>query len=205
MKTIFAVLCVLSSFTHLQATSPCRADPPPGTDRVGLYTMPDGTGYANINAAVNDTITVYLCLTRCSETSGVSGWECSLEAPIEVTFINQQYYGFVIGGGYYPNFSIGLAAPLPQADVIPLVALKFQVNINVPAFYYLHPSQSNPTIPGQMIFVQGNNVSIFHQMFWSSGEEDCAVFGLNTGPLDCNGESIVIDNYTWGGVKAMYR
>ncbi len=105
----------------------------------------------------------------------------------------------------YPDFTVGLlCGPLPWAEVIDLGELDFLVIEAVPGYFYLRPYPW-PSLPGHMAYVQGDDPSELHPMYPSSGREDCAVFGVNTGPLDCDGQTIQARPRSWGLVKSLYH
>lgn len=202
-KSLVAVaLATLASLSLLLASAGF-ADWPPGTDLLGMYTADDGSGFANVDVA-GGNIDVYLVVTGVSESSGLQGWECLITFTDDPSIFwgSVQYNGQVINVATPPEFAVGIAAPLPRgADgSIWLAKITFLV-FGAEGRCWLQPN-TTPSVPGAMVYVKGDDVGVFIEMGYSSGDEADAVFGFNTGPLT---PPIATEGSTWGNVKDMYR
>lgn len=178
-------------------------DPPDGADMLGFYTADDGSGLANVNAEVGEQITIFMCLTGCSAEAGVYCWEWFVEVPSGVTIFSYMYWGCAEDWGCFPDCSFCLmCGPLECEDIVPVGTFTFIVTDPGPQYFYLHPP-SNPSIPDAMAYLDANFE--IHPMVPSSGREDCAVFGVNTGPLDCDGNTISVEAMSWSVVRELYE
>ncbi len=176
------------------------AEPPPGPNRVGLYTLNDGNGYCNKYMAVgNDHI--YLLMTRCDEPSGISGWELAITMPPTVFALDWGIQGQFVNAASPPEFAVGLAVAFPQATAILLADITVFVTTLDPVFAYF-TIVSNPSIPGEMAFAAGDDPGNLQPLVHPTGSFANPVFGFNSGPLD---PPVATENQTWGGVKSLYR
>lgn len=189
------------------------AVPPPGEDLLGIYTEEDGSGFANLDANSGAIIRIHLILTNCSSPCGLSGWECSVEVPAQAMVLQWQLNGPAIniaGGapGFIggPDFAVGLFSPIPCAEAIWLCTLEVLVLSDDPAYFKLHPVPAAPSISGAMAYARTSCIGELRALGWSSGSEDYAVFGINTGPLPhYQGGHIPVVTKSWGSVKKMYE
>jgi hypothetical protein len=173
-----------------------------GEDVFGLYTALDNTALANMNTAAGTAI-VYMIVTNASAQAGVWGYEMLLTfSPAGIlTLINTEYAGQAINVATPPEYSVGLAAPLPWARDVRLATLTFFVAATTPATVTVGPS-TIPSVPGELVYVDGGDVGNLIPLNPSSGDQANAIFGFNTGPLN---PPIANDEDTWGGVKNLYR
>ena len=188
------------------------AVPPAGPDILGLYTAEDGSGFANIDAPAYGYVDIHMLLSGCSSACGLAGWECAIEMPEQVFpmswTLNGEAVNIAGSPSFYdgPEFAVGLSRPCPRTDCMLLCTLRVIVMSEEPAYFYLHPVSSRPSIPGAMAYARGTDIAELRPMGWSSGREDMAVFGINTGPLPhADGGTIAVVSATWGAVKNAYR
>jgi hypothetical protein len=173
-----------------------------GEDIFGIYTALDNTAFANMNATAG-THTVYMVITNASAQAGVWGYEMLLtfDPPGILTLINTEYAGQAINVATPPEYSVGLATPLPWSRDVRIATLTFFVAATTPARITVGPT-TIPSVPGELVYVDGADVGNLIPLTPSSGDQANAIFGFNTGPLN---PVIANDEETWGGVKQLYR
>lgn len=173
-----------------------------GTDVFGIYTALDNTALANMNATPGTQV-VYMVVTNASAQQGVWGYEMLLtfEPAGILTLINTEYAGQAINVATPPEYSVGLASPLPWARDIRLATLTFFVAAATPATIKVGPT-TIPSRPDEFVYVDGGNVGNLISLIPSSGDQANPIFGFNTGPLD---PPVANDANSWGGVKNLYR
>ena len=182
-----------------------NADYPPGDDKIGIYTEPDGTGYNNLDAEVGEH-SIYLLLTGCSSPSGISGWECNFIHPVGHFLLAFQIEGLGTDIGIENEHIVELTQPFPQAAVILLATLTYFITSESLTGIIWLDTVDNPIIPEHISYRQGDNYGIAHIMIPSSGELNCLIFGFNSGPLpDCDDPPDAVSCATWGGVLTLYR
>lgn len=199
---IGCVFLLVMSFGLLHPAT-IGAIPPPGNDLLGIYTTDDGMGIAHHDIQ-QGMFTAYLCITGCTEPSGVSGWECRVVLEGDAYLIGMLVYGgAIVLPVEVPYIIVGLNEPqLPDRyGLVPLAAIDFFVIDSGEAFIYLKRT-GYPTPPGTMAYWRGNDPDSHVELGWSSGAEDLPVFGINTGSLT---PPIPVARETWGSVKLLYR
>ncbi len=203
-KTSFA-LAALAALTLLVGTAAAQSQwPHPGENLLGLYTSTDGAGLANLD--VNGEAVIYLIATRTTGPGGILGWECHLTytLPAGVYATTQTLYGQALNVSAYPDFAVGLGGAALTADAngnIALAEFHFLVTAPTPVELFLGPS-SRPSIPDVAVYAAGDNPGLLIPFELSSGSNDLACFGFNTGPFD---PPIPVTQETFGGVKNLYR
>ncbi len=205
-KLLFAVvaLFVLAPFAGFAE--------PTHPNEIGLYTTPDGNGATGTNE-IGVIVDVFLVLTKPEANnapcSGILAFECQLNFnPFgwniflighelngnglnigDVDHINS--YGFL-------EFIVGFANPgVPSInDAVLLVSFEFMNIYEVgPVEVTLGPP-SVQTIPGQMGFLSSTHY--FEAMYSMGGAMDAPVFIFG-------GEAVLVENESFGSVKALYR
>jgi hypothetical protein len=212
MNRTSAIRSLAAPAAALLLAAAAYAVPPAGPDILGLYTAEDGSGFANLDAPAYSYVDIHMLLTGCSSACGLAGWECAVELPEQVFPVSWTLNGEAIniaGPPSFldgPEFAVGLTMPCPRSDCMLLCTLRVLVVSAEPAYFYLHPASSRPSIPGAMVYARSTDIAELRPMGWSSGREDLAVFGLNTGPLPhADGGTIAVVPATWGEVKNAYR
>jgi len=199
------VLAALVSCYLLAAVS--LANPPPGNNKLGIYSTDDGQGFAHIgkpHAPVTGVHSAYLITTGLTDPSGIHGWECCVEVPPEIFYIGET----IIGPGAInidtpPCFAVGIPDPLPRNawGGVVLAELRFLLVDFNDHELFLHPG-TIPSIPDSMVYALGRDPEILRGFLWSSNAETKPVFGFNTGPLNI---PIATEAASWGEIKSMYR
>jgi len=148
-------------------------------DVLALLTSTDETGRSTLEAGPG-VVELQLVVVQPSEPSGISGWECYVQAELPVTFVSVEYAGKAINVGRKSGeFIVGLADPLPQAEMVRLATLKFFVPSREAASVAFHPA-SKPSVPGQMIYAAGNDPGVFVRLKWPIDDnESNPVFTFN--------------------------
>lgn len=151
------------------------------TDVLGIYTSADEAGVEYVDLTVPSTLSVYLVLRNGSELGGVGGYECRLELDPGISLT-----GVTLppGGSRFsnlPDLVVYLPTPVPFGPNMLLGTLDLFVMAS-PVTIRLQPA-SNPTIPGEMVYLPGDDPGRTVTMEWSSGSSEAPVFGINTGPL----------------------
>jgi hypothetical protein len=167
-------------------------------DEIGIYFDPDATEYNKTYAMPYSLVSAYLILHSPSQPS-VQGWECRVDV---VPTMGSTVTGWYPVGHFGiapipPEFQIGLGTALTWAENIVLMRIEvFYFGDQVR--FYLSPFM-NPTIPGQMAYVDNIVDLEFTVMRPTSGGFDK--------PVACLGCMDVVENtdLSWGQVRAMYR
>jgi hypothetical protein len=166
-------------------------------DGVGLYFDPEGSDNC-LTVASGTVFSGYLLVTRPSDPDGIHGWELTLVVPPGLFLLQTIYSGQALNITSPPEYIVGLADPLPAADVIRLAEVQFLVIMIEPYDLFLQPV-SRPTVPGQMIYASGGDEGVFVGLQPSSGAHDRPVAAING---DC---PVPARPASWGRVKALYR
>ena len=200
----FFALATMASLFLLPAAG--LADPPPGMDKLGLYSLDDGQGFAHLGApaaTVTGLQTIFLIATGMEDASGVHGWEVCLEVPAAIFYTGETIMGQGINVDTPPCFAVGLANPNPRNawDGVVLASMNFLLVDTDPHLIFMHPA-TVPSIPDRMVFALGSDSGDLRPFNWSGNLEENAVFGFNTGALD---PPIQNETVTWGEIKSMFR
>ena len=180
--------------------------PPPGVNNVGIYTANDGTGDANMDTPAPGQFVVYLGLSGCSVPQGVHGWELRLVDPPGQFRVQTLLMGQAINAGSDPDFNVGIAVPLPNADLIVFAEITYFLTAIAEPSLVLFDLTTIQSIAGELAFAGGDNPGNLLPMEPSSGDLSMAVFGFNSGPLPhLDRPTIPTEETTWGEIKNMYR
>jgi hypothetical protein len=195
---------ILSGMLGLALIFPAEvlAAPPAGDNVLGIYS--DESDGENHLEGPSGNVELFLVVSGLTEPSGVGGWECSVEWPFDQGWfwlepelqgpafnLSPEEGQFIVGVGSSPL--------LPDGSGNVTLAILNLVVSSGRGYFYLRPA-AEPSVPGQMSFVPGNDFNRILAFNWPYGE-DGPVFGINTGPVDEYGR----DSSTWGQVKASYH
>ncbi|MFH1843538.1 MAG: hypothetical protein ABIF77_10070 [bacterium] len=196
MKLLTCLVCL----SILLFSCPLFAQIDPDDDGVGIYFDLAGDEHCS-QVPMGIVRDLYLLLTNASAPGGVAGWECRIENYPEYNFIvNWQPIGWIGSILDPPNFQIGLATPLPWAPAIHLMTITVLV-INMDCWWFSIVPHPLPTVPGEIVYADGDDLFNFIPMHQSTGGPDTPVAGINCScPPPIDTESI-----SWGGVKSMYK
>ncbi len=194
MKRLITLAVLVALVVGGEATA--QLDPYP--DGLGLYFDSDATKYCLENAA--GLVEMYLFLTRCSQPSGISGWECHATYTIPAGDFE---VGWTLPAGSLnvssaPDFAVGLAMPLPNAPIMLLATLQILAFSPAIIELYLGPAD-HPSIPGYPVYAAGNDPGILIPMHLIGGSPNVPVAQLN------NCFTVGSEQNSFGSVKALYR
>jgi hypothetical protein len=194
MKKLITLAVLVALVGGGEATA--QLDPYP--DGLGLYYDADATEYCLLDAS--GLVEIYLFLTRCSQPSGISGWECHATYTIPAGDFE---VGWTLPAGSLnvssaPDFAVGLATPLPNAPIMLLATLQILVFSPAIIEFYLGPAD-HPSIPGYPVYAAGDDPGILIPMHLISGNPSVPVAWLN-GCFTVDAEP-----RSFGSVKALYR
>ncbi len=140
----------------------------------------DEAGIVNYdNAPVGAPLSLYLCLLNCTDPCGVLGWECRIQvSPPEVYILAWNLRGEAINVSNPPEFTVGLASPLPWQQ--PIVLMEFVVGVFIPQpiEFYLLPTY-NPSLPDLMAYASGCDPGELIPMNWPTGGPEYPVAAIN--------------------------
>lgn len=113
-------------------------------DEIGIYF--DESASSNcLTDNLFAPVSAYLTILEPTAVGGVSGWEGTLGFDPALYVSVAQYYGNCINVGQFPDFVVGLAAPLPATTVV--VVARLSVFATAPGGLWFR-SSSQPSIPG---------------------------------------------------------
>ncbi len=176
----------------------------PQADMIGIYF--DEEAYVTwTEVPVGETCTAYLCLTRISWPSGISGWECHIEYTPSASVLEWNYRGDGINALIPPEFCVGIYLPLPWAPSI--VVMDFLVLVTGPeVIEFTVRAADNPSIwlPCPLpVYAPGDYMGELQTLGYSGGWDGCypdVCANINGGPMVVPAEAA-----TWGTVKTIYR
>jgi hypothetical protein len=173
-----------------------QIDPYP--DGLGLYFDADATEYCLFYSG--GLLEMYLFLTRCSQPSGISGWECHATYTLPASDFD---LGWILPAGSLnvstpPDFAVGLGTPLPNAPIMLLATLQLLVLDPAPVDFYLGPADQ-PSIPGYPVYAAGDDPGLLIPMHLIGGSPSVPVAQLN----GCS--PVAAEQRSFGSVKALYR
>lgn len=91
-------------------------------DEIGIYF--DESASSNcLTDNLFAPVSAYLTILEPTAVGGVSGWKGTLEFDPALCVSAAQYYGNCINVGQFPDFVVGLAAPLPATTVVVVARL----------------------------------------------------------------------------------
>lgn len=188
-----AALCLFGIFL-LGAAAPAVA-----IDEIGLFFDSDGIESC-LQTSPYSNIAVYLILLDPSATSGVSGWECSLELR-DVVLTGVTLMG---GGTNFDNqgseldfiVGIGTLNPLPASRAVQLARLTV-LYLNTPAAFFIHPYLIPSLDEGTPVYADGATASLLPLTPRVVGAGGIAA-GINL-------PACLPEEATWGAVKHSYE
>jgi hypothetical protein len=203
MKKMLAVLAVVLVASGAMA----QIDPDP--DGFGIYFDTDGLSYELATTASFQPVTAYLLLTRPSDTTGVSGWECTVDVVGPGALAVPVASSWVLSAGTDVDdtpegFQVGIGtggAALPYGQTVVLATFSnfvFAPGMLVEFFISNIPgTQSFNDTPG---YAAGSDETALIPAQVSSGypySNACAVI---------NGAGVVADEpMSWSGVKNLFQ
>jgi hypothetical protein len=193
---IFAVVVGL-------AATGAVADVPPGSDLVGIYTAPDGSGLANQDVPPFSVTTVYLCLTGC-QFSSVYGWELRIRVEDIGSGISVNQWdiqGDGTNGDMEPGFAVVFDTPLLENASGIIVLMAIEIFVMDSGYFYLE-LPTVPSIPDNMAMLDGSDPGNLQPIHHPLDDLELPVFGINTGPLN---PQIATDTGSWSAVKGLFR
>ena len=214
MKTLKTLAVILSVFSLLSVNIALAE--PTHNNEVGLYTNDDGTG-ATGTYVMNAPVDVYLVLTRPTDVENgdapytfIRAFELTLAfdpVPNNNLLLVDSVLppGNVdiglrkdIDGGFL-DFTVGLATdtslPVTNESAV-LVTLTF-INFNTGMTAISLEPTTSTSIPGQMDYI-GEVVTDIRVMYSMGGSHEAPVFMFND-------EAVVVEDASFGSVKALYR
>jgi hypothetical protein len=210
MRKSFVALAAFAALTLLVGTASAQW-PRPGDDILGIYSNNDGmTGLANRDVAAGSA-TIYLIAANVTGSGGVSGWECHLtgdwDANPNIFFGGESLSGQPLNVSAFPDYSVGLGAPLPADGNGNVVLANWTFIFFGPETMLLYLGPANAAShPGTPLYAAGDDPGHLIDFTVSSGEISRACFGFNSGPLThLDGGPIPVTQETFGAVKNMYR
>lgn len=192
MKKLVVLLCLL-----VASSAFAGVDPDPNS--VGIYFDQEGFIFEDSAPVMYGPNNCYLVLMN-PTTNGILGWECYVTFDPAGGFSSVTGWaprGDFVNAGSAPDFAVGLATPLPGGDYIVLMDITYFYT-GGEVLFFLGPAVVQ-TIPGQMAFLDGEDVGNAIVMDPSSGAFDAPVYGA------CSGCVVATQDETWGGVKNLYR
>jgi len=189
--------------TALMLAGPAFAQIDPDLDGIGIYYDLDGYEHCHYQVPPGTQLELYLLLTNPSSVAGVSGWECRIEPSYSAMNLVVNWHAVGYWGGFWdpPNFQIGLATPLPWAPAVHLLTITSLILDPACWWFYIVPHPT-PTIPGQIIYVDGVDPGIIIPMYQSTGGPENPVAGVN---CSCIPPPLPTEQASWGSVKSLYR
>jgi hypothetical protein len=214
MRTL-KILTVLLSVLTLLSVNIAVAEPTHNNE-VGLYTNDDGTG-ATGTYVMETPVDVYLVLTRPTDVeNGDAPYSFILAYELTLTFSPVPNNDLFLVGVLLPpenvdiglrkdinegflDFTVGLASsaslPVTNESAV-LVTLTFlNTNPGMTAISLGPPPRTST--PGEMDYIGENNPDI-RVMYSMAGSHEAPAFLFN-------GEAVVVENASFGSVKALYR
>ena len=193
MKTwvVFLAMAAMLAFGNAWA----QVDP--AENGIGIYFDEGATINCDSPGAVGP-VDMFLCLTNITTPGGVSGWECRIDITEGFFILNMVLRGSAVNAATPPEFTVGLAQPLPWSPVI--VVADMTVGLFTPDTVELYIGPTfNPSIPDVPVFADGDDPSNLLPLSQSTGGADIPVMVMNG---DC---PVANEDETWGSVKALYR
>ena len=124
-----------------------------GAPTVGIYF--DAAGTVSSRAySVYSPLTAYIVMKNCTSLEGVSGWECRVSAPANVTYLSQYVGSDAINISTYPEFTVGVATPIPNSSAMVLGAIDYLTTSSATGYFDLGPT-SVPDLPNSMVWTAG--------------------------------------------------
>lgn len=197
MKLIIAISSCIIIGIGLGVATPVTAQLDPDPDGLGFYA--DLDGFVNhVNVPINTPLQIYLLHTRCSASSGVSAWECTVGLTGHIIVLGWNPVGGYINFNVPPEFEVGIYPPLPWAPAILLMDVWLMVQDLAPCYLSLSGGPLNSLGDGLPVFAVGDNPEDLRTIYPSSGDVNLPVFAIN-------GQApIAVVNSTWGEVKNLY-
>ncbi len=199
MRKWIALACLVS--LAISGSALAQVDPDP--DGIGMYFDLEATQYCLDFSG--GQVFVYLLMTNCSQSSGISGWEAHVTYTVPAGDFET---GWVLPTGSLnvssaPDFVVGLGTPHPYESAILLATYGILVFNTSTMDFYVGPCNT-PSIPGVPVFAAGDNPGLLLPMQQSSGSPDLPVAQINPDG-GCPGQVTGSEQDTFGGVKSMYR
>jgi len=173
----------------------------PNSNGIGIYADLDGMTN-EVELEVGDPIEVYLLLTRPTGDLGLSGWECSLIVPENVTVWG--WYVPVPGAVSIsdpPAFMSGYPAPLPyQAANLLMKFIIVPLDSQPAQFFIAEYPYSTPVDAPRYVNWNGgssDDMTLIDMVPYPGGET-MASFTINP-------EALPVISATWGVMKSLYR
>ncbi len=187
---------LLATLAIMLSSSLALAQVDPEFDSIGIYF--DTEASIHRITLLEGQHHAYLAITRPTDITGISGWECRISTEGPVFVLEYGILGQAINAATPPNFAVGLAEPFPFADSIIVMDMTILLTGLEEIHFYIHPSYQ-PSLEGVPAYASGGNPENLWPLQQSTGGEDYPVAVIN-------GDTPVADeDATWGGVKALYR
>jgi hypothetical protein len=186
----------------------------PEPDAIGVYFDHGGSNNCSLQSPYTQ-ITAYLLVTRLSEPSGLSSWECALVMQPESSFAGSAVA--LAHGGVNelapPNYDVTLPAVLPREDIMLLAtwsAFYLGGGINVaigPSSPSHFPEAPGPGItagddPARRLRLQtpcALTLPSYPDLHWVAGVNGWACASVDGDPC-----SVPVAETTWGALKRLY-
>lgn len=178
MRRVWLVVCLLGFCLPLLASTGGAfalncTDP----DLMGLVWQ---NGEINIDIGMGIVSSTLYIVNPSSPCECLQGWECLVTFPSNLLFVGVTYMGQAINVAQAPEFAVGIASPLYAGPdhLIAVAELDFFVLNTDPAEVLLSPN-TTPSIPGEMIYVDGHDVGNFIVVNPISGDHSTPVAQIN--------------------------
>jgi hypothetical protein len=149
----------------------------PDTNVIGLYVSDDPAVAADWFHGAG-SLDLYLCVKDYRQSGGITGWECVVDLPPNVTHMSTTLFGGAFNYAAHPEYVVVGGSPLPVDDFIVLARISVLVTDGTSGLVYLRPR--DPTcIPGELSLLADDDPYVCRVMEVVSGDPDEPVFYLN--------------------------
>ena len=147
LRTAVAVLLLLAGATSASAFT---------SDTVGIFWDDNNATNQTDTSAPNEVVTGHLVILEPSSGGGILAWECRLEVTGPAIFLSWNLAGQTINLLTPPQFTVGLASPLPPGAATTVLDFQLLVSEVLPVTIALRPTFV-PSLPGEMAYIGNDN------------------------------------------------
>ena len=182
---MFALLAVGDLSANEDTLASEQEETTPPENIIGIYLDKEAT--VNCASLPQGQHSAYLIVSRPSERSGISGWECwvEIQGMDSSVIVSWDIQGKEpINFASPPRFTVGLIAPLPWSEALVLLEIKIHIFNEEPLTFFIRPNKE--VMQGGVRYTAGDNPNQLIELQLSSSAPDQPVALINQ---DCPEEA----------------